>query len=279
MMDLAVGASLADAQKWALAAGLALGEFRMLLGEVTGLSRAAQIGHPEQSLSAEQAVNLQALVARRLQGEPMAYLLAEREFYSLPFHVSPAVLIPRPETELLVDLALARLPEGRPARVLDVGTGSGIIAVTIAHFRPLVAVTAADVSAQALAVAQRNGERHGGTLRFVESDWFSAMPSERFDLIVSNPPYIAAGDPHLAEGDLRFEPVIALTDGNDGLQHIRHIIATAPAHLLPGGALLFEHGYDQAAACRELLSAAGFGEVQSWCDLAGIERVSGGVFR
>lgn len=277
---LASGACLADAQKWVVACGLAPAEFRILLGAVTGMSRAMQIAHPEQVLTDEQCARLQVLVLRRCQGEPIAYLLAEREFYSLSFYVSPAVLIPRPETELLVELALARLPENKLAKVLDMGTGSGIIAVIIAHVRPQASVTAADVSAEALAVARRNGERHGGTLCFVESNWFSALSSgERFDLIVSNPPYIAAGDPHLDDGDLRFEPIIALTDGDDGLLHIRHIVAAAPAHLLPGGSLLFEHGYDQAGACRELLTTAGFSEVQSWRDLAGIERVSGGVFR
>ena len=199
-----------------------------------------------------------------------------REFYGVQFHVSPAVLIPRPETEVLVDLALERIPLDRIDRILELGTGSGCIALAIVMNRPLARVTATEVSAAALAVARDNARRLDADLEFREGDWYAALGDERFDIIVSNPPYVAAGDPHLTEGDLRFEPGTALCDGSDGLASIRKIVAGAPAHLSAQGWLLVEHGYDQAAAARDLLTAAGFGMVRSWRDLAGIERVSGG---
>ena len=213
-------------------------------------------------------------MARRLAGEPIAYLVGQREFFGLAFAVSEAVLIPRPDTELLVELALERLPQH--GKVLDMGTGSGAIAVALAHTRPDAAVTALDVSEAALAVAQGNAARNGAAVRFLHSDWFGALGGEVFDLVVSNPPYIAHGDVHLAQGDLRFEPVDALTDHGDGLSALRTIVAGAPAHLAAQGWLLMEHGYDQAAAVRAQLTAAGYSDVQSWRDLAGIERVSGG---
>jgi release factor glutamine methyltransferase len=186
------------------------------------------------------------------------------------------VLIPRPDTELIVELALERLPANAP-RLLDMGTGSGAIAVAVAYTRPDADVTALDVSPDALAVARSNAAANGARVRFVESSWFDALAAgETFDVIASNPPYIAAGDAHLAQGDLRFEPVGALTDHADGLSALRTIVAGSPRHLVPGGWLLLEHGYDQAAAVRALLLDAGFADVQSWQDLAGIERVSGG---
>jgi release factor glutamine methyltransferase len=205
----------------------------------------------------------------------MAYLLGTREFFGLPFEVNPAVLIPRPDTELLVELALDQLPRG--GRLLDMGTGSGAIAVAIAHSRPDAEVTALDASVAALDVARRNAATHGARVRFLHSDWFSALaPAAPFDLIVSNPPYVASGDPHLADGDLRFEPLGALTDHADGLSALRAIVAGATGHLVPDGRLLLEHGYDQAAAVRALLADSGWADVQSWTDLAGIERVTGG---
>jgi release factor glutamine methyltransferase len=213
---------------------------------------------------------------RRAAGEPIAYLTGACEFYGLEFRVTPAVLIPRPETELLVDLALERLPAAGRARVLDLGTGSGCIAVTLAHLRPQLEVWAADVSPAALEVARDNARRLLAPVRFRRSDWLAGQAGERFDLILANPPYVAAHDPHLSQGDLRFEPACALVAGEDGLDDIRRIVAAAPAHLAPGGWLLFEHGYDQARRCRALLAAAGFARVASWRDLAGIERVSGG---
>lgn len=249
-------------------------ENRILLCHALGLSRVGLITQSERVLTLDETARVAALVQRRLDGEPIAYIVGEREFFGLPFKVSPAVLIPRPDTELIVELALERLPQG--GRLLDMGTGSGAIAVACAHGRRDAQVTALDVSADALAIARANAAANGATVRFLHSDWFAAIAGERFELIASNPPYIASGDAHLAQGDLRFEPTGALTDHADGLSALRIIVAGAPGHLAPGGWLLLEHGYDQAAAVRALLDGRGFLEVQSWRDLAGIERVSGG---
>lgn len=257
-------------------AGLAVLEARLLLEHASGLSRTRQAAWPEAELPAEQAGQYRALVSRRLAGEPVAYLVGSREFFSLELLVSPAVLIPRPETELLVELALERLPLDSPSSALDLGTGSGAIPVSLRKHRPLLDMRAVDISTAALAVAASNAERHATPLRLMQSDWYTALSDERFDLIVSNPPYIARGDHHLDEGDLRFEPRGALTDEGDGLIHIRRIVDGAAAHLLPGGWLLFEHGYDQGPASRKLLEAAGFAAVHTWADLAGLDRVTGG---
>lgn len=251
-------------------------ENRILLCHALGISRVALITQSERALGSEEAAHLAALVQRRLDGEPIAYIVGEREFFGLPFRVGPGVLIPRPDTELIVELALERLPPR--GRLLDMGTGSGAIAVACAHTRRDAIVTALDLSAEALAIARANAAANGAAVRFLQSDWFAAVGEERFELIASNPPYIAAGDAHLSQGDLRFEPVGALTDHADGLSALRTIIGGAPTHLEPGGWLLLEHGYDQAEAVRALLAARGFIEVQSWRDLAGIERVSGGRF-
>jgi release factor glutamine methyltransferase len=249
-------------------------ENRILLCHATGLSRVQLITRAEQAVDEEQAARLQALVQRRLAGEPIAYIVGKREFFGLDFEVSEAVLIPRPDTELIVELAIERLPPH--GRLLDMGTGSGAIAVAVAHTRPDAAVTALDLSDAALEVARRNAANNGARVRFLRSDWFDALDAnEAFELIASNPPYIAAGDEHLSQGDLRFEPAGALTDHADGLSALRAIVAGAAAHLVPGGWLLMEHGYDQAASVRALLDAGGYTEVQSWRDLAGIERVSG----
>jgi release factor glutamine methyltransferase len=274
-MPIAPGASIAAVQ-----AGLPLDplENRILLCHATGLSRVQLITQGDRPLTLEEAQRLDALVARRLGGEPIAYIVGRREFFGLDFQVGPAVLIPRPDTELIVELALERLPQG-PSRLLDMGTGSGAIAVAVAHTRPDADVTALDVSPDALAVAQANAAANGARVRFLHSSWFDALAADStFDVIASNPPYIAAGDDHLAQGDLRFEPVGALTDHADGLSALRIIIEGSPRHLVPGGWLLLEHGYDQAAAVRALLLDAGFTDVQSWRDLGGIERVSGGRF-
>lgn len=249
-------------------------ENRVLLCHALGLSRVALITQSERAIGADEAARLAALVQRRLAGEPIAYIVGEREFFGLPFRVGPGVLIPRPDTELIVELALERLPPR--GRMLDMGTGSGAIAVACAHSRRDAAVTALDVSEEALAIARANAAANDAQVRFLRSDWFDAIGGERFELIASNPPYIAAGDEHLSQGDLRFEPVDALTDHADGLSALRTIVAGAPAHLAPGGWLLLEHGYDQAADVRALLAASGFLDVQSWRDLADIERVSGG---
>ena len=254
-------------------------ENRILLCHATGLTRVQLITRSDRALTADEAARLDALVARRLQGEPIAYIVGTREFFGLDFAVSDAVLIPRPDTELIVELALERLPQAMPARLLDMGTGSGAIAVAVAHTRPDARVTALDVSAAALDVARGNAAANGAQVRFLQSDWFAALDAaERFEVIASNPPYIASGDVHLSQGDLRFEPVGALTDHADGLAALRILIDGAPAHLVDGGWLLLEHGYDQAAAVRALLAARGYGDVRSWQDLAGIERVSGGRF-
>ncbi len=271
-MAIQPGTSIAAVQ-----AGLPLDplENRILLCHATGLSRVQLITQGDRPLSSDEAARLDALVARRLRGEPIAYIVGRREFFGLDFQVGPAVLIPRPDTELIVELALERLPRQAP-RLLDMGTGSGAIAVAVAHTRPDAAVTALDVSPDALAVAQANATANGARVRFLHSSWFDALDAgDIFDVIASNPPYIAAGDDHLAQGDLRFEPVGALTDHADGLSALRTIITGSPRHLVPGGWLLLEHGYDQAAAVRTLLLDAGFADVQSWQDLAGIERVSG----
>src|SRR5574340_438071 len=249
---------------------------RMLLQYALNVSHAHLIAHPDQELLPEQIQHLEQLTQRRAGGEPVAYLTGEREFYSLDFRVTPAVLIPRPETELLVDLALERIPAGRTFKVLDLGTGSGAIALTIAKHRPLTSVVAVDFSSEAIEIARSNAERLDvRNVSIMKGNWFDGLAGERFDLIVSNPPYVANADPHLSRGDLRFEPVMALTDGGDGLGCLRSIIGSAPAHLAGGGTLLVEHGYDQAEACRLLLEEAGFGEIICRPDLAGIPRISG----
>ncbi|MET0982980.1 MAG: peptide chain release factor N(5)-glutamine methyltransferase [Telluria sp.] len=270
-MNIVAGATVG-----ALQAGLPLDalENSILLCHVLGLTRVGLITGSERGLTAEEAAQLSTLVERRLNGEPIAYIVGQREFFGLPFQVSPAVLIPRPDTELIVELALERLAPR--SRLLDMGTGSGAIAIAIAHTRPDAAVTALDVSEAALAVARANAAANGAAVRFIRSDWFTALGQEAFDLIASNPPYIAAGDAHLAQGDLRFEPTGALTDHADGLSALRTIVNGAGGHLVAGGWLLLEHGYDQAQAVRGLLADAGYTDVQSWRDLGGIERVSGG---
>ena len=247
-------------------------EARALLASALSVGRAWLIAHATDPVDPEALPKFEAMVERRLTGEPVAYILGCREFYGIGFKVTKEVLVPRPETELLVDLALERIPEQGAFRVLDLGTGSGIVGISVARHRQRATVTAVDKSASALAVAKQNGEGLEN-IRFVESDWFAALQGEKFDLILSNPPYIAEGDAHLA--NLKFEPALALTSGKDGLDAIRNIIEAAPHHLEPGGWLLFEHGYDQGEICRELLSEK-LAEVGSWQDLSGIERVSGG---
>lgn len=252
-------------------------EVQSLLQAVLQVNRAYLLTHPEQSLDADQQQRYLALFERRQGGVPVAYLLGEREFYGLTFKVSPATLIPRPETELLVELALQYIPRQGTCRVLDLGTGSGAIALSIAVARPDAEVVAVDASAAALQVAQLNAQRLNlGNVRMLQSDWFFALYGERFDMIVSNPPYISAGDAHLAQGDVRFEPRAALVSGTDGLDDIRRICTQAKDHLRPKGWLMFEHGHDQAARVRALLQQSGLKEIFSARDLSGIERVSGG---
>ena len=234
------------------------------------------IAHDHDIPGAAGLARFQALLERRARGEPVAYLVGGREFFGRRFAVGPGVLIPRPETELLVETALEHLPPGKPLRVLDLGTGSGCIALTLALERPAARVVAVDRSAEALAMARHNAGQWGAAVDFLESDWFSALPGERFDLIVANPPYLAGTDPHLERGDLRFEPRSALASGPEGLDDPRRVIMGARAHLVTGGALWIEHGYTQACAVTGLFEQAGFVRIGTRRDLAGIERITGG---
>ena len=254
-------------------------EARLLLRHVLGCQAAYLEAHREDELLAESAARFADWVGRRAAGTPIAYLTGVREFFGREFDVTDAVLIPRPETELLVELGIAKIRNvicAQSPRILDLGTGSGCVAVSLALELPAARVTAADISAKALQMAQHNAQRHQVRLCCIESDWFAGAGGQAYDLIVANPPYISLGDPHLAEGDLRFEPVSALVSGADGLAAIRQIVGAAQRHLAPGGWLLFEHGYDQADLAHELLSSAGFSHIEQHRDLAGIVRVSGG---
>lgn len=246
----------------------------LLLAFALGKPRSYLRTWPEREPSAEQLSAFNAMLQRRRAGEPVAYILGQQGFWSLELEVAPHTLIPRPDTELLVETALELLP-ATPLRALDLGTGTGAIALALASERPGWRVTGVDRVAEAVALAERNRQRLKlSNAEFRPSQWFSALAGERYGLIVSNPPYIAADDRHLGEGDVRFEPASALVAGVDGLDDIRQIIAQAPPHLEPGGWLLLEHGYDQAAAVRELLAAAGFARVHSRRDLGGHERIS-----
>jgi release factor glutamine methyltransferase len=261
--------------------GLVALDARVLLAHVLGKDRAWLAAHAAETIAAAQVDEFFALAKRRRDGEPVAYLTGVREFWGLPIAVSSAVLIPRPETETLVELALAWLPAERETRVLDLGTGSGAIALAIAHERPQAHVLATDISEVALALARNNAQRlRLSNIEFMRSDWFAALPLQihgaPFDLIASNPPYVEAGDAHLGEGDLRHEPALALSPGDDGLLAIRRIVAGARERLVAGGALIVEHGYDQAEAVRAMFASAGFTDLVGARDLAGIPRVVGG---
>lgn len=259
--------------------GLPRLEAELLLGFILGHERVWLLAHAEEAVDSSGARAARALFARRRAGEPVAYITGWREFYGLALRVNPEVLIPRPETELLVELALERLSPEEPWRVLELGTGSGAIAIALASERPGLAIVATDVSEAALALARRNARDHGAEIDFVLSDWFDALEAGQFDLIVSNPPYVPAEDPHLERGDLRFEPRLALVGGDDGLACIRKIAARAQNRLRPGGSLLVEHGYDQGDRCVALLRALGYGGVAESDDLAGWPRVCAGVWR
>lgn len=248
----------------------------LLLARVTGRTRAQLRAAPERILNAEEEAELSKLVERRRRGEPIAYILGTREFWSLELQVNSDVLIPRPETELLVERALIHLPETRPAQALDLGTGSGAIALALAQERSLLQVTATDFSSAALKVAELNARRLRLPVRFILANWYSALPQCRFDLIVSNPPYIAENDPDLEPAVLASEPREALIAGPSGLEAIEQIVSGAPPFLLPDGWLLLEHGWRQAEAVRSLLVSAGFSGVASHADLAGAERVTEG---
>ena len=250
---------------------------RLLLRHVYHAPAARLAAWPEEPLSAAQWETFRQLVERRAVGEPVAYLIGEREFYGRTFLVNASVLIPRPETELLIELAIAYFAAVHRPRVLDLGTGSGILAITLALELDHSEVTATDISRDALAVATTNALQLGASVTFLWSDWYALLKREdRFQLIVANPPYVAENDPHLTRGDLRFEPLTALASGREGLQALIAVIAGASRHLENGGWLFLEHGYDQAATVRGLLADAGFTHVASWKDIAGIERVSAG---
>ncbi|KAA0947042.1 peptide chain release factor N(5)-glutamine methyltransferase [Pseudomonas sp. ANT_H14] len=249
-------------------------DVELLLAAALGKSRSYLHTWPEKIVSSEAALTFASYLQRRRSGEPVAYILGQQGFWKLDLEVAPHTLIPRPETEMLVEAALELLP-ATPANVLDLGTGSGAIALALASERPDWKITAVDRVLEAVALAERNRQRlHLNNATVLSSHWFSALKDHTYDLIISNPPYIADTDPHLAAGDVRFEPASALVAGHDGLDDLRLIIAQAPVHLDAGGWLLLEHGYDQAQAVRDLLLAQGFEEVQSRIDLGGHERIS-----
>jgi release factor glutamine methyltransferase len=260
--------------------GLVPFEAKLLLAHVMDRDRAWLAAHGDAALTREQALAYDALARRRRNGEPVAYLTGRREFFGLELEVTPDVLIPRPETELLVELALTWLDNEASAHILDLGCGSGAVALAIAHERPRAHVVGADVAPAAVALARRNAERLAiGNASFIESDWFRRVPRETFALIVANPPYVAVEDAHLGRGDLRFEPAMALASGGDGLDAIRAIVAAAPDYLASGSVLALEHGHDLAKAVQTLLRDAGFGDIASARDLAGIPRVTYGRCR
>lgn len=243
------------------------------------LDRAWLLAHESDPLSPEQSGQLEAMLARRVNGEPVAYITGFKEFFGLRLNITPDVLDPRDDTETLVQWALKLSPPEQAIRVVDLGTGSGAVALALKSQRPRADISATDASAPALAVARRNGERLGLTIRWLlgdaaQANWFSPLAAERFDLIVSNPPYIAEGDPHLLK--LQHEPALALTSGVDGLDALRNIIRDAQQHLHAGGHLLLEHGHDQSAAVRALLQGNGYTDISSRADLSGIERCTGG---
>lgn len=251
---------------------------QILLAQVLKVSRAYLYTWPEREMTPAEQAQFLELLARRTAGEPIAYILGQKEFWSLPLQVNAATLIPRPETELLVEQTLACLPADQPCRVLDLGTGSGAIALALAASRPHWQLTATDSSAGALAIAKTNAANLKlNNIQFYFGSWFTALPTGcHFDAILSNPPYIALGRPELEEGDLAFEPRSALTAGPEGLDDLKIIIHEAPAYLLPEGWLLLEHGYDQAEAVAGLLKAANFSAIASIEDYAGHPRVSRG---
>lgn len=264
-------------QNWLNQSALPKNEARLLLQHVTGLTRAQLITHDKNLLLENQLVELNHLAQRRLLGEPLAYIVGEREFYGRTFAVSPAVLIPRPETEHLLEAALQRLPEN--GTLWDLGTGSGILAISAKLERPDLKVFASDISAEALAVAQQNAHTLSADVAFAQGSWLQAaahfsLPENGINVIVANPPYIERDDVHLQQGDLRFEPQSALTDFADGLSHIREITAQSVDFLQQNGWLMFEHGYNQGQAVRDILAQSGFANITTLPDLAGLDRVS-----
>ena len=269
-------ASLRIAQTLNLDKRIARLEARVLGAHAWNVTPTWLIAHDRDPLTPQQYSDFEFLLNKRLQGEPIAYITGWREFYGRPFRVTPDVLIPRPETELLVDLVLAQIPSDQTVEILELGTGSGCIAISLALARPHALITAVDNNAAALSVAQRNAIELGATVNFLKSDWFSSLPERKFDLIVSNPPYVARDDTHLLEGDVRFEPLSALNSGINGIDDLHYIIIHAPSFLKSRGSLLLEHGYGQGQAARILLQAAGYSSIETWQDLSKMDRVSGG---
>ena len=253
-------------------------EANLLCQQVLNVNRAWLISHQSDALEANQQAGFEALLQRRLNGEPMAYILGSREFYGLQLKTTPATLIPRPDTETLVEAAFAKIPQNASLNILDLGTGTGAVALAIASQRPQTKIIAVDASLEALKVATENAQDFKlANVRLLESNWFSALGGEKFDVIVSNPPYIAQDDEHLKQGDLRFEPLSALASGVDGLDDIRKIIQDVPDYLNPNGWLMLEHGYDQAEAVAALLKARGFSQIAHAKDIAGTLRVTFGA--
>ena len=274
--DLLTDASTCLIESLALDKPVARLEARVLAASAWNVEQVWLIAHDTDMPSLEQVTTFHTLLRRRLRGEPIAYITGQREFYGRQFHVTSDVLIPRPETELLVELALARMPNDPAFEVLELGTGSGCIAISLALERPLTKITAVEQSDSALAVARFNADKWQINLELVKSDWFTQLGRRKFDLIVGNPPYVAACDPHLNLGDVRFEPLSALASGKDGMDDLRHIISLADSHLKDGGSLLVEHGWTQSMATQNALHAVGFKALRTWQDLSGRDRVSEG---
>ncbi len=275
--DLLTEASTCLSESLALDKRVARLEARVLAAFAWNVTQVWVIAHDTDIPSPEQVTMFHTLLHRRLRGEPIAYITGQREFYGRQFHVTPEVLIPRPETELLVELALARMPNDPTFEVLELGTGSGCIAISLALERPHAKITAVEQCNSALAVARLNAEKWQANLKLVKSDWFTQLDRRKFNLIVSNPPYVSELDTHLNLGDVRFEPLPALASGEDGMDDLRLIISLAASHLKDGGSLLVEHGWCQSMSTQNALHAAGFKALRTWQDLAGRDRVSGGV--
>lgn len=252
-------------------------DVELLLAAALGKPRSFLHTWPERIVSTEAAQAFEGYLKRRRTGEPVAYILGQQGFWNIDLEVATHTLIPRPETEMLVETALELVPGAIPHRLLDLGTGTGAIALSLAKDRPQWTVTAVDRVEEAVELAERNRQRlHLDNARVLQSHWFSAVEGQRFDVILSNPPYIASSDPHLVEGDVRFEPSSALVSGADGLDDLRFIASQAPGHLEAGGWLLLEHGYDQGPAVRELLNRHGFEQIQTRRDLGDHERITFG---